>query len=238
MYQITPDTIEKDDERVLTTEQLADFYGCSERAIKQNFNNNKNKFIEGKHYYYLEGAELVVFKNSVENFDLVGKNARQLYLWTKRGASRHSKMLGTERAWDMYDQLEESYFNQNHPPMSIEQMMIYQLQEMQTVKTDVAMLKDTMRIDGNQQYTLKETGKKRALSVLGGYQSKAYEAISKKVFSQMWRDFKKQFMIPRYGDLSKKDFEAGMDFLNMWLPETSVRLEIKNLNQQENLFND
>ena len=98
--------------RVMTTEQLAEAYGCDVQHIKQNFNNNKERFAEGKHYFRLEGAELKSFKKQVENFDLpVSKFASAIYLWTKRGAARHSKMLGTERAWDVFDELEESYFN-------------------------------------------------------------------------------------------------------------------------------
>lgn len=103
--------IELNNERLLTTEQLAEFYGASETQIKTNFNRNKDKFIERKHYYRLEGQELKDFKNRVTDSNLVGKNASVLILWTKRGASRHSKMLGTDRAWNMYDELEENYFN-------------------------------------------------------------------------------------------------------------------------------
>ena len=98
--------------RVMTTEQLAEAYGCDVQHIKQNFNNNKERFTDGKHYFRLEGADLKRFKRQVENFDLpVSKFASAIYLWTKRGAARHSKMLGTERAWDVFDELEESYFN-------------------------------------------------------------------------------------------------------------------------------
>lgn len=97
--------------RVLTTEQLAQAYKCEPQQIKQNFNNNLDHFVEGKHYFKLESEALHSFKNKVENIDLVGKNARILYLWTRRGASRHSKMLGTDRAWEMFDALEENYFN-------------------------------------------------------------------------------------------------------------------------------
>ncbi|MGL9971439.1 ORF6N domain-containing protein [Enterococcus sp. DIV1420a] len=107
-----PQIIELNNQRLLTTEQLAEFYGASETQIKQNFNNNKDKFVEGKHYYRLEGQELKAFKSQVENFDLpINKFASQLILYTKQGASRHSKMLNTDRAWDMYDELEENYFN-------------------------------------------------------------------------------------------------------------------------------
>ena len=103
--------IEHNNERVLTTEQLAQAYECDGKQIKQNFNNNADRFVEGQHYFKLEGEALRGFKNRVEDFDLVGKNANILYLWTRRGASRHSKMLGTDKAWEMFDALEENYFN-------------------------------------------------------------------------------------------------------------------------------
>lgn len=103
--------VEYNNERVLTTEQVSDGFECESKQIKQNYNNNKERFVEGKHFYKLEGEELRDFKHRVENFDLVGKNANILYLWTKRGVARHSKMLGTDRAWEMFDCLEENYFN-------------------------------------------------------------------------------------------------------------------------------
>ena len=109
MNDLTP--IENQGQRVLTTEQLAELYGVKPQVVKQNFANNRDKFIEGIHYIKLEGLALKEFKNRVENFDLVGKNANTLYLWTKRGAARHSKMIGTDTAWDVFDSLEENYFN-------------------------------------------------------------------------------------------------------------------------------
>ena len=98
------------EEVVITTKTLAEVYECNEKQIKQNNNNNKDKFIEGKHYYKLQGEKLK--KLRVENFDLqISPMTRELYLWTKRGASRHCKMLGTDKAWEMFDTLEENYFN-------------------------------------------------------------------------------------------------------------------------------
>ena len=102
--------IEHNNERVLTTEQLAQAYGCDGKQIKQNFNNNADRFVEGQHYFKLEGEALR--KLRVENIDLqISPMTRSLYLWTRRGASRHSKMLGTDKAWEMFDALEENYFN-------------------------------------------------------------------------------------------------------------------------------
>lgn len=102
--------IEQNNERVLTTQQLADIYECDAAQIKLNFNRNKERFEEGKHYFKLEGDSLREFKASYQ-IDTNLRFAPVLYLWTKRGASRHSKMLGTDKAWDMFDALEENYFN-------------------------------------------------------------------------------------------------------------------------------
>ena len=102
--------VEYNNERVLTTEQVGEGFECEPQQIKQNYNNNKERFVEGKHFYKVEGDELK--KLRVENFDLqISPMTRSLYLWTKRGVARHSKMLGTDRAWDMFDCLEENYFN-------------------------------------------------------------------------------------------------------------------------------
>jgi phage antirepressor YoqD-like protein len=108
--------IEHNGQRVLTTEQLAQAYGCETANIKKNFNSNKERFEEGKHFFKLEGEELQNLR--VTNSDLqISPMARNLYLWTRRGASRHCKMLGTDRAWEMFDRLEETYFSKKEPPM-------------------------------------------------------------------------------------------------------------------------
>lgn len=109
--------IEHDGQRAMLTEQLADVYGCEPANIKKNFNANKERFVEGVHYFVLEGQALREFKHKVTNSNLVGKNAKILYLWTRRGASRHCKMLGTDKAWEMFDALEESYFNPKQPAL-------------------------------------------------------------------------------------------------------------------------
>lgn len=97
-------------QRVLTTEQLAQAYECGTDNIKRNFSNNKEHFEEGKHFFKLEGDELKDLRG--KNIHLqISPKTRCLYLWTRRGASRHSKMLGTDRAWEMFDALEENYFN-------------------------------------------------------------------------------------------------------------------------------
>ena len=96
-------------QRVLTTQQIADGYGAKTRTIVDNFNNNRNRFEEGKHFILLEGEYLRVFKRENENFGFA-QNINKLYLWTEKGALLHAKSLGTDEAWDMYDILVDTYF--------------------------------------------------------------------------------------------------------------------------------
>jgi hypothetical protein len=103
--------VEWNGERVITTAQLAEVYGTDVNNVQNNFANNKERFKEETHYYLLTGEELKKFKNLVNNIDLVAKKTSQLYLWTRRGASRHCKILDTDKAWQQFDCLEENYFN-------------------------------------------------------------------------------------------------------------------------------
>lgn len=106
-----PQVIEKNGIRVLTTRQLTEWYQTEEWQIKQNFRNNKNRFVPGKHYITLQGEELKEFKGKVENIYLVGKTAKILYLWTEKGALLHAKSLNTDKAWEAYDYLIDFYFH-------------------------------------------------------------------------------------------------------------------------------
>ncbi|HBP79848.1 MAG TPA: hypothetical protein DD685_13675 [Halomonas sp.] len=97
---------------VVTTNMLARLYGASEAQVRKNHSRNKGRFIEGKHFYRIEGEALKELKNRVSLRDSVGigSNARSVILWTQRGAARHAKMLETNQAWDVFEALEDGYF--------------------------------------------------------------------------------------------------------------------------------
>ncbi|MBG5894828.1 ORF6N domain-containing protein [Providencia rettgeri] len=97
-------------QKVITTESLAIGYGSDAKSIQMNFANNRERFVEGKHFFKLEGEELRSFKSYPNNIGVVDKFSRHVYLWTERGASRHAKMLETDQAWDYFELLEETYF--------------------------------------------------------------------------------------------------------------------------------
>lgn len=118
--------IEWKDQRVITTALLAEVYETDENNIKNNFNNHKDNFVKGKHYYLLQGEELKDFKRLVNDIDEPLsekiKFAPQLYLWTERGANRHCKILDTDKAWEQFDNLEETYFNVKQNMIDLSQL--------------------------------------------------------------------------------------------------------------------
>ncbi|TPU49344.1 ORF6N domain-containing protein [Acinetobacter baumannii] len=98
---------------VITTAMLADFYGTDTDNIKQNYSRNKDRFVEGKHFFKLVGEQLKSFVGdlkSLANFPAISNKTRSLILWTERGAARHAKMLDTDQAWEVFEQLEDCYF--------------------------------------------------------------------------------------------------------------------------------
>ncbi|RSE17252.1 ORF6N domain-containing protein [Acinetobacter johnsonii] len=97
---------------VVTTAQLAVYFDTAPVRIRQNHDRNKDRFVEGKHYYKITGDELKKFKNALSSSKILSQNASSLILWTERGAARHAKMLDTDHAWDVFERLEDCYFNQ------------------------------------------------------------------------------------------------------------------------------
>lgn len=99
-------------ERVCTTQQLAKLYGVAPDLIHDNHRKNRARFEEGKHFIKLTGSELRDFIDlQPEEFRLqMSSKTRSLNLWTERGAMRHAKMLESEAAWEVFEEMEDNYF--------------------------------------------------------------------------------------------------------------------------------
>lgn len=111
--------IETNNQRVLTTAQIAEQYETNTDAIQRNFQRNKERYTEGKHYYCLTGAELKEFKDwatscravNPDGSELIDKRAAVLYLWAEKGALMLAKSLNTDKAWEAYEVLVDTYFS-------------------------------------------------------------------------------------------------------------------------------
>lgn len=101
---------------VITTEMLAKAYGCSAKNIRDNFANNRERFVEGKHFFMLTNGDLKAFRDYTENFGVVvPARTRHFTIYTERGALQHAKSIGTDETWTVYDVLVETFFRAVKP---------------------------------------------------------------------------------------------------------------------------
>lgn len=112
MKELIP--INYENQRIITTSIIAEEYGTTEKVISNNFNRNKDKYQEGKHYFILQGNELKEFLHSSNLGVQNSSKVRSLYLWTEKGALLHAKSLNTDKAWQVYEYLVDNYFNKNN----------------------------------------------------------------------------------------------------------------------------
>ena len=203
--------------RVMTTEQLAEAYGCAPKQIQQNFNNNRVRFIAGKHFFVLEGQDLQTFRLQVENIELqISPKTRCLYLWTKQGAARHSKMLGTERAWDVFDELEESYFNPMRN-MTPEEFLLYSAQRM--VEQAKAIKAANARIDKVDERLLEVESKQMTIdehhyTIIGYANLTGIRGVSRDAAARLGR--RASAMSRKQGYHIGKEYDAKYGMVNTY----------------------
>ena len=99
-------------------------------------------------------------------------------------------------------------------------------------------IQNKSEIDSDQRYKLWVARNKKAVKALGGKESNAYKdkALSRKVFRTLEHSLKKKFVISRYEDLKKENFDEAIDLIGRWYPPYELQCEIEEMNAQGNLF--
>lgn len=105
-------------------------------------------------------------------------------------------------------------------------------QRVDVLEEKVSDLEKSTTIDSSQQYTLERIAKTTAIRTLGGIDSRAYQLMSRKIFSNIWRDYKNYFKLGSYRDTLKTDYENAKNYLESWSPEVNTSLKIKEYNSQ------
>lgn len=102
----------------------------------------------------------------------------------------------------------------------------------QEMGVKVDYLYNHMTIDYEQQENLNQLARSRAVDLLGGKTSQAYKRVSKKLFSELWRDYKRYFGVNSYKNTARKEYENAREYLIKWSPSTNLRIEIEAINGQ------
>ena len=227
-------------QRVLTTQQIADGYGTTNKVISNNFNNNRTRFEEGKHFILLVGEYLKEFLHS-QNLGTQNK-IRKLYLWTEKGALLHAKSLGTDEAWDMYDILVDTYFKvqeEKQLPQTPEQQIALLAQgnvnlnkKVEQIENSVLDLTDRFGLPSNKAKVLQKKVASKVYMFTGGKYSNAHKMLGAKVFREFYKDLNNRFDVVKYSDIPLSRYDEATEYLDMWQPSFNTTLEIRGLNSQ------
>lgn len=234
--------------RVLTTQQLAEAYEASADTVTKNFNRNKERYVEGKHFICLKGDDLKAFRANGQ-IDLL-PNLNTLYLWTEKGAFLHAKSLNTDKAWEVYDHLVDTYFEVRKPLTQLEiiQQSVEVLNrhdmEIKQIDTRMDKLEFDIPLYGSEADELSNHVKRKGVQVLGGKQSEAYQdtEIRSKVYRDIYDQIKREFGIyddtgrPKsYKALKRKYIADAHELIDCYEAPTYLMELIEAANAQMNL---
>lgn len=105
-------------------------------------------------------------------------------------------------------------------------------QRVDVLEEKVSSLEKSTTIDSSQQQILEKIAKATVIRTLGGFDSRAYQLMSRKIFSNIWRDYKNYFKLGSFRDTLKTEFENAKEYLESWSPEVNTSLKIKEYNSQ------
>lgn len=214
------------DIRVLTTQQIAEAYGTNTDVISRNFTNNKERYVEGKHYVLLIGNELREAKASGKIYGLP-QNANKFYLWTEKGAFLHAKSLNTDKAWEVYDHLVDNYFNKKKPLTVMEQIQILAQgnieleQKIDSVDKDLQEFKKDMPLLALECQRITVAKNKKVVPLLGGKEAPAYRNISlrSKVYGDIDSQLRREFGVSSYKAIRRNQTDKAIEIIeNYELP--------------------
>jgi len=231
--KITP--IETNNRRVLTTAQLAEAYETSMQIITNNFNRNKARYKEGKHYYLLQGALLQAFRATNQN-DLLPQNVHKLYLWTETGALLLAKSLNTEKAWEVYMYLVDFYFRVKSALVKDLQAALEKSERIGAaafdriaeLKEEVATLYYTATADFGEQEQLRQAARLNVREIFGGSTaSVSYRVFARTAYKTLWQDYRKHFRLDSYRNTPEYRISEGLSFIREWEPDKHFRKAVK-----------
>ena len=178
--------------------------------------------------------------------------AEHIYILSERGYAKLIKIMDTDLAWEIHDKLIDEYFEMRegrrfYDELSPELQAIFAHdKKIQVIDKRLDHIENTMTIDYGQQQELRNIAKCRALTIIGGKDSRAYTFIypSKGKFdkpirlygrlnSRMWHDYQDYFRINSYRNTPAVRYEEAVAYLNRWTAPINIQLDIEKANAVE-----
>lgn len=227
--------------RVLTTQQIAEAYGSDTRVISNNFNRNKDRYVEGKHYICLEDGEKREFVDH-HQIDDGSKKASKLYLWTEKGAFLHAKSLNTDMAWEVYDRLVDNYFEKPKAvPMTTDQKIqllaqgnVELTERIDKVDKDLQEFKADMPLLALECQRITRAKNQKVVPLMGGKSAPAYKnkSLMHKVYSDVDAQLRREFGVNTYKAIKRNQCDLAVKIIEEYVLPMYLKEEIDAENAQ------
>lgn len=227
--------------RVLTTQQIAEAYGSDTRVISNNFNRNKDRYVEGKHYICLEDGEKREFVDH-HQIDDGSKKASKLYLWTEKGAFLHAKSLNTDMAWEVYDRLVDNYFEKPKAvPMTTDQKIqllaqgnVELTERIDKVDKDLQEFKADMPLLALECQRITRAKNQKVVPLMGGKSAPAYKnkSLMHKVYSDVDAQLRREFGVNTYKAIKRNQCDLAVKIIEDYVLPMYLKEEIDAENAQ------
>lgn len=223
-----------------TSLQVADVFEKNHRDVLETIKNLtaensavKNMFKETT-YVNSRGREYPMYQMDKDGFTLLvmgytGQKATEFKL----------------RYIQAFNEMEQALKNQSSqlrlPKNNAEMVQVIQATNEETnkridhIENDLDDLTDRFGLPASQAKSLEQARKRHIVTLLGGFDSNAYQHLSGKTFRQIGGDFKDYFEVPRYDALPLSKFDEGMSYIKAWQLPTNLALQVRELNLQTEL---
>ena len=103
----------------------------------------------------------------------------------------------------------------------------------QELDNRITTIEDKMTVNYELAENLRSAINCRAVELLGGKDAEAYMKLNKNLYASFYRDIKRTFKVNSYKNLSVKNYDLAISFIEAWEPKDEVlKYAIHGLNSQ------
>ncbi len=228
--------------RSMLVRDIADANGTTTKKLNQNIERNRKRFKNGVDLLDLKDDSGVTVSDlkKMKYSQSAINGASHIYLLSERGYAKLLKIMDSDEAWNQYDKFVDGYFqyreltrNAQKPLTLPDQIQTIALgygemhEDVEAIKDDVQELKDNEEIRSWERKQLLSIRREKVLSYLTGINDPdKFKSARSKLYQAIGSDFKRQFNLPAYDALPRKQFQLGRDFMLNWVPDEWTRAAI------------
>lgn len=228
--------------QVLTSLEVAEIVGRAHNEVLKDIRQIIKDLGEGS---FPLSSESIDIKDFFEESRYLSMQNKKLpcFLVTKEGCevygNRMTGVKGTQftfRYVNRFNKMEQQLKVQNQP-MSLDEKIATiasgygnMREEIGVVKEKVEDLSERFGLPATNAAILSHVRNGHIVHYLGGKDTKAYQKLSRKVFSEFGRDFKENFEVPRYDAIPLSQFDEALAYTKSWQPSFNTKEAIRKMN--------